>query len=85
MENQDGQGVNNRRCYKNIPFYRMALPTPLRGGVAKGRGGVYIFIVDCMLQTPPLPLPLKGGEWLRLVFLLKFSYSDLLKWTQYFS
>ena len=21
MKNQDGQGVNNRRCYKNIPFY----------------------------------------------------------------
>lgn len=21
LKNQDGQGVNNRRCYKNIPFY----------------------------------------------------------------
>ena len=21
MHNQDGQGVNNRRCYKNVPFY----------------------------------------------------------------
>ncbi len=55
---------------------RMALPTPLRGGVAKGRGGVCVFFVDCMLQTPPLPLPLRVGELLRLVFFLYFSYSD---------
>ncbi len=42
-----------------LNFSRMALPTPLRGGVAEGRGGVNIFFVDRMLQTPLTP-PLKG-------------------------
>ena len=36
---------------------------PFKG---RGWGGVSIFLTDRILQTPPLPLPLKGGEWLRL-------------------
>ena len=43
---------------------RAATPLPCRGGV---RGGVSIFFADRILQTPPLPLPLKGGEWLGVV------------------
>ena len=42
-----------------------AAPLPSRGGVAGGRGGVCIFLVVNNIQTPPLPLPLKGGEQLR--------------------
>ena len=34
----------------------------------KGRGGVSIFLTDKILQTPPLPFPLKGGECLRNPF-----------------
>ena len=32
----------------------------------RGRGGVGNFFVDKIIQTPPLPLPLKGGERLAL-------------------
>ena len=46
----------------------VATPLPLRGGVPEGRGGVCIFFTDKKLETPPLPLPLKGGECLRNTF-----------------
>ena len=41
-----------------------AAPLPCRGGVG---GGVSIFIANSKLQTPPPPLPLMGGERLRIV------------------
>ena len=40
-----------------------ATPLPSRGGVG---GGVCIFIPLNQLLTPPLPLPYRGGERLRL-------------------
>ena len=47
-----------------------AAPLPSRGGA---RGGVCISFTRRMLETPPLPLPLRGGERLRIVFGLFFS------------
>jgi len=41
-----------------------AAPLPSRGGVPEGRGGVCNQLSANKIQTPPLPLPLKGGEWL---------------------
>ena len=56
---------------------RAAAPLPCRGG---GGGGVSIFFAGRMLQTPPLPLPLMGGEWLRSVFCRLNHDFDFLKW-----
>ena len=52
-----------------------AAPLPCRGGVG---GGVSNFFVDKKIQTPPLPLPLRGGER-RAPTLAEDS--DFLKWT----
>ncbi len=57
---------------------RAAAPLPCRGGVG---GGVSIFFAVRMLQTPPLPLPLMGGEWLRSVFCRLNHGYDFFKWT----
>ena len=62
-----------------------ATPLPSRGGVAEGRGGVCKYQTARNIQTPPLPLPLKGGEWLRTESFSDFSCSDFLKWTHNFS
>ncbi len=54
--------------YARLP---VAFPLPCRGGVGVGlvsflRGEQLVNnrLADNELQTPPLPLPLKGGEWL---------------------
>ena len=44
-----------------MPSDAPAIPRPLRGGVAVGRGGVCIIIRKIgILQTPPLTPPLEG-------------------------
>ena len=66
-------------------FYKLqkhsaATPLPCRVG-----GGVSIFFAVRMLQTPPLPLPLMGGEWLRSVFCRLNHGFDFLKWAQLYN
>ena len=58
-----------------------ATPLPSRGGA--GVGSVYSSLSDIYRPHPGLrpPLPLKGGEWLRLPLR---QYVDFLKWTQFF-
>ena len=56
-----------------------ATPLPSRGGA--GVGSVYSSLSDIYSPHPGLrpPLPLKGGEWLRLPLR---QYVDFLKLTQ---
>ena len=42
-------------------------------GRSQVRGVVSIFFADRILQTPPLPLPLKGGEGLRTIYEIKYT------------
>ena len=47
----------------------------------RDRGGVCISFTRRLLETPPLPLPLKGGERLHIVFGLFFSGEGFLECT----
>ena len=58
-----------------------AAPLPCRGGVG---GGVSIFLTDKILQTPTLPLPLRGRGAAARSFELLFPFDDFLKWAQSF-
>ena len=62
-----------------------AAPLPSRGGVPEGRGGVCISFIDAMLETPPLPLPLKGGECLRSSRLKGGEYSYAVTRSSHFT
>ncbi len=74
---REGELRSGMRCPKggvgSVTFFSAnngaAAPLPSRGGVPEGRGGVCTFFsASKKLQTPPLPLPLRGGERLRTLF-----------------
>ena len=56
-----------------------ATPLPSRGGVPFGRGGVCNILIANKILTPPLPLPYKGGEWLRIDFYSNFGMFGLFQ------
>ena len=47
-----------------VSIYSINHAQPLPSHVGEGvGGGVSIFFIDRILQTPPPPLPLRGGEY----------------------
>jgi len=55
-------------CKRGQSFFLCMVAQLLPSLVGEGLGvGSVIFGRCSIIQTPPLPLPLKGGEWLRTI------------------